>query len=530
MSLYPVMVFSALNKLIRSPLLWIALLVAWVALTRGQDHNWDLLNYHAYNPFAWLHGRHAIDLMPAQMQSWYNPTLDLPFYWLATAPIDGRWVALWLALPAVFAVWVGLRLATRLAARPLRLVEQVLLVLVMLSGGAGFASLATTFNEWPIALGLISCLYLLMRGIETSTVRWWPLLLAGLIGGAAVGLKLTAMVYALALGIGCLCFAPTGARLRATAGFGLAGLLGALLAGGVWFFHVYTITGNPVFPYFNDLFNSPFAEPWRYQDDRFKPQGLLETFRHLGLLARGATVFGELRVRDPRLLLGLLGFVIMAIAWLRGRLRWERLADRQLILLWSIFVVGLIGWLWLHAIYRYTIFLELLVAVGGIALITRVDRAWLRWLLLGLVFLAAAYTQRPDWGRQDYSKPFLRNTYPDLPADSVIVTLSWEPLGYAVVGLPKDVPVFAVSSNFIRPDRCLPWHRDALEKLGQAQVIWLLQAAQQPTEQELQDADRYGLQITDQCRSLRSTLGDKQICRMQVQSPDRLSCKAKVGE
>ena len=90
--------------------------------------------------------------------------------------------------------------------------------------------------------------------------------------------------------------------------------------------------------------------------------------------------------------------------------------------------------------------------------------------------------------------------------------------------------MFAVSSNFIRPDRCLPWHRDALEKLGQAQVIWLLQAAQQPTEQELQDADRYGLQITDQCRSLRSTLGDKQICRMQVQSPDRLSCKAKVGE
>jgi hypothetical protein len=33
----------------------------------GLDSNWDLRNYHLYNPHAWLTGRMAIDIAPAQL-------------------------------------------------------------------------------------------------------------------------------------------------------------------------------------------------------------------------------------------------------------------------------------------------------------------------------------------------------------------------------------------------------------------------------------------------------------------------------
>jgi len=50
------------------------------SLGQGADSNWDLRNYHLYNAYAFLHGRLAVDLAPAGMQSYFNPLLDVPYY------------------------------------------------------------------------------------------------------------------------------------------------------------------------------------------------------------------------------------------------------------------------------------------------------------------------------------------------------------------------------------------------------------------------------------------------------------------
>ena len=39
------------------------------ALLAGFSPDWDLLNYHLYNPHALLTGRHAIDIAPGQLQT-----------------------------------------------------------------------------------------------------------------------------------------------------------------------------------------------------------------------------------------------------------------------------------------------------------------------------------------------------------------------------------------------------------------------------------------------------------------------------
>src|SRR5471032_2695196 len=58
----------------------------------GQDDNWDLHNYHLYNPYALLHGKIGLDLAPGKWQSYFNPTLDLLYYGLVMqlpAPLAG---------------------------------------------------------------------------------------------------------------------------------------------------------------------------------------------------------------------------------------------------------------------------------------------------------------------------------------------------------------------------------------------------------------------------------------------------------
>ena len=73
---------------------WGVFLVCWalaaaVALALGRDANWDLRNYHLYNPYALLEGRWNLDLAPAGLHSFLHPGLDAPFYLLTRSPLNG---------------------------------------------------------------------------------------------------------------------------------------------------------------------------------------------------------------------------------------------------------------------------------------------------------------------------------------------------------------------------------------------------------------------------------------------------------
>ncbi len=54
-------------------------------LAVGQDTNWDLRNYHFYNPFAWLTGRMGHDVAVSHVATYYNPLMYLPFYFAVKA-------------------------------------------------------------------------------------------------------------------------------------------------------------------------------------------------------------------------------------------------------------------------------------------------------------------------------------------------------------------------------------------------------------------------------------------------------------
>ena len=68
-------------------LLFLGLVMAfWAAfvIVLGKDTSWDFRNYHWYAPYAFLNNRMGFDVAVAHQASYYNPFLDIPFYWLAT--------------------------------------------------------------------------------------------------------------------------------------------------------------------------------------------------------------------------------------------------------------------------------------------------------------------------------------------------------------------------------------------------------------------------------------------------------------
>src|SRR3954447_18756256 len=93
--------------------MFFAAVFGMLSVELGQDANWDLKNYHLYNAYGLLHGRLKVDLAAAAMQSFFNPLLDLQYYFLSFSlfPNYPRIVAFVMginsALLALAVVWIA---------------------------------------------------------------------------------------------------------------------------------------------------------------------------------------------------------------------------------------------------------------------------------------------------------------------------------------------------------------------------------------------------------------------------------------
>ena len=104
---------SYLHSIERRPLGGVAaalLFGGFASLLRGVDTNWDLRNYHFYNPWAWLNGRLIFDYAPAQVQSYYSPLLDLPFFALVQAHLPAFAITFLMGFPFGLAVYFFVRI------------------------------------------------------------------------------------------------------------------------------------------------------------------------------------------------------------------------------------------------------------------------------------------------------------------------------------------------------------------------------------------------------------------------------------
>ena len=171
---------------------------ALLAVLLGKDMNWDLLNYHFYNGYALLTGRLERDLAPAQVQTFFNPLMDVPLY-LAIVYLPpvvvGAVYGFVQGLNGV-AVWLIGRETLPIEDRRRR--EWTALGLAVLGGlGAiNIGELGGGMGDTLVSIPVLFAVAVLLRSrqrLETGSivaVAGWAAL-AGAITGVGAGLKLT---------------------------------------------------------------------------------------------------------------------------------------------------------------------------------------------------------------------------------------------------------------------------------------------------------------------------------------------------
>jgi hypothetical protein len=350
------------------------LIFAVLASQQGSDANWDFRNYHLYNGEAVLGSRHG-DIAVAQEQTYLNPALDIAYALLRRA-LSGSPALLLaaMAVPQGIAAFLAWRIAVTVIPDvvPYRKLLAALAVLFGATGAAGLPTLGTTMTEMVPACFMLSGLLVLM---DRQPGARWRIAGAGLLFGAAVGLKLVIAPTLLGASAALLLTPDRTLRQRGKelVFFGAGGAAGLLLVAGPWWLDMYQHYGNPLFPYYNDVFRSPWVLPERLTDNRFKPKDWLHAvFYSFYWGAHEWAKVTEVRMRDPRFSMAYVAVIgLMALAALRRLGSPSALlpASNRAVFLAIFFAASFLVWEALFSIFRYLAPIGLLT--GTVVLLPR---------------------------------------------------------------------------------------------------------------------------------------------------------------
>jgi hypothetical protein len=446
-----------------------------LALALGQDANWDLRNYHFYNAYAFLNDRYAMDLLPSQTPYFYNPLMDLPLYWLAThAP--ARVVGFTLGFVQGFNFILLFMLAHALLIIPNarhKTIACLALAALGYLGGGGIAQIGTTFGDNINSLGVLFTTALIVRHLERLSFgdgkrAFALMILFGLMPGMMMGLKLPAVTYCVGL-CGALLFVggSFARRFVLAFGFGCGVLIGLTVTLGGWAHFLDTQFGSPLFPYFNDLFQSPLAPLTSARDTQFVPRSLRDALLMPFIFADSPFRVREIEWRDWRIPIAYVLLPLAAVVRFGyGRFGFARgqapllpmaakFGARYLI---ASCVITYALWLVMFNIYRYAVPLEMvaplvIVAAVGMLPLSLPKRGLIAALLLAVI---SASIIPGNWGRKaQWGERFVEADIPPLGDTSnlMILMAGYEPYSHVVPLFPPEIKFVRVQSNFASPDQ-----------------------------------------------------------------------------
>jgi len=439
----------------------------------GKDTSWDFRNYHWYGPYAFLNNRLDVDVAVAHQASYYNPTLDLPFYWLATQTHS------WLALAVLGAVQgativplylicrEGIRLTGPGESPPERsMADQRLaagaLALLAQFGALTLTEFGTTYYDNVMSVLVFSGLAILL--VRRDELRGGPALsaawiagLAGFITGMAMGLKLPEMPFC--FGFAAALVALGGGFRQQTArliGGGIGGVLGFSLFSGWWMLKMWKLTGNPVFPYFNEYWHSPLALAATYQDLRFVPTHFWRELFFPVLFSVDWHVADDLGFQDFRVCIAYFAVIGAVLLLVARRQNSDPLIENRIALpLFAFSAASYLVWLKVFAIYRYIVALEMLsplLIVAAVGLVPGRRRS--RYLILAGLAFAILVTQRSDFlERAPIDDPYVQAAIPPIPEpdNSMVVMTGDAPMGFIATQLPPQIPVLRIDGWMVQP-------------------------------------------------------------------------------
>lgn len=499
----------------------------------GVDVSWDLLNYHLYNPFALLYKSDGTDIAVAQLQSYFSPVYDVVLR--AIRSVLSEWpktlcavLAIPSAIGAVLVFRIGLILVAEVQSSnwwTARWVGVAIVTLYGLTGAAGLSTTGSSMSEMPSTCFLLGSLFIILNYMREGRVSTSACFCAGTLGGAALGIKLTAAPFLLAL-LPSVLIAMSGShreRLKFASVYSIAAAIGLFVTSGPWFLHVYLETGNPVFPLFNQIFRSPLYPEVSMTDDRFKPHGLLQTLFYPAYWAfRSSASVAEVGVRDPRVLLNLFFACLIVCVSIRDRVKRvsETMDDgvRRGLLIAVFLLFGYVSWEKQFSILRYLVPIEM---IGGLLVIVLIERFAIRLntrlmsALVASTALVFSFTIYPNWGRIPQDTPVYQAVLPPLGGDDMVLLLSGEPMAFIATFADPSTRFIGVNNNLVTPGS-----RSGLAMRVEQAVrdhggrLWGLEVAR---EADLSNPtlDYYGIRRSEWCEMINSNFRRQvRICKL----------------
>lgn len=434
------------------------ILFAVIALGLGKKTGWDLFNYHWYNPYALLNDRFGYDVAVAHHATYYNPLSDLPLYLLTDhgpAWLGGAFMGAMAGLTVALIGVLGFHLLPIENLRH-RTCAAAALAFVGALGAGAFQEIGDPANDIPAALGILAAFILIVSQLSKPehAQSWAALIVAGFASGAAIALKLTIAVYAVGLGGG-LFFAggSLSRRFFRSAYFSGGALAGLLIVGGFWMVRMWEYSGNPFFPYFNDLFHSKLLAATSYRDRNFSPHGLREILLFPYYFTIESRNVSESVFRDAHVLIFYALLPLTAAIRLARRSAAPPLSE-ALKYTFAVAAISYVAWLAMFDIYRYLIPLEMLAPL----LIALAFSMWpvrtalkvsavVATLVIAQLFVRVDLSDRQDWSGSyvSVSVPKLANS-----SNTMVLMTGHAPMAYVIPYFPKEIPFVRIDSWLVQ--------------------------------------------------------------------------------
>jgi hypothetical protein len=213
--------------------------------------------------------------------------------------------------------------------------------------------------------------------------------------------------------------------------------------------------GNPLFPQFNSLFNSPLAATIWVVDVRWLPKGWLEVLLWPFIFTLNPQRIGEISFWQINWPILYILFALWAYSTIKIRFAQtsQQVLNEKELFLMVFILVGYFFWLKVFSVYRYLVPIELLTPLAIWILLHRLlDSATARTLTIrvlsigSVIVLLGFHTwQHKPWGEKSFSV-----TTPTLasPNTTSIIFSGGSPLAWMVPFFPKSIAFASVLGTF----------------------------------------------------------------------------------
>lgn len=225
----------------------------------------DFYAFHYHNGWAFLNNRLNIDFMPATFRSYYNPVIDaVNFFviqWLNDFPKLFIFLSGFKYGFFMFMCYLFFDTSFKIDGiqKKVAIVSSLLFVFFT---PVAFSVLGIEWIDLQISSLILISLFIFFNFIfrDNSKQKFLLLFLSAFIMGISAGLKFSALGFCAAI-ILCTFFNYKNINnFFKTLSIIILGIIsGFLLTDGYWLYEVYKKFSNPVFPYLNNIFQSPMG-------------------------------------------------------------------------------------------------------------------------------------------------------------------------------------------------------------------------------------------------------------------------------